>query len=212
MTESGWSERRPGALTMAVAASEAAVGRAGTAGALPIGAALGRLGERLERSLGITLRGQALIAAVALAVVVVTLGQLQAFAVQANERDAVALLARLGPAVEAAWAERVDPSASDPTRLSVWTAGAGLERLGDVGWLEDGRRLRRHGYLFAMEPATDASPFLVAWPWEHGRSGRAAFAWSATAGVLEHPNPTGHLTGPSAWPTATTPGWRRSDR
>ena len=178
--------------------------------------------RRLETSLGVSLRGQALILAIGASVVTVTLGQLQAFAVHENQRDARSLVVRLGPALDAARAEATATGLLDLRSLSA-LADAGLERLGDVHWLptrdgaggylgsgEDGGagwRLKRHGYLFALGSDGDGGFWLSAWPWEYGRSGREAYAWCSERGELVYPNRSGLLSGPQAVPEPQRAGW-----
>ncbi len=181
------------------------------------------LAERLEVAIGLSLRGQALVVAIAASVAVVTLVQLQAFAVQENQRDAIALVGRLGPALAAARAEAFGGPRAPDLAAAVPAEGLGLrglsalsavrlDRLGDVDWLEDGRRMRRHGYLFSLRGDADGRMWLAAWPWEHGRSGRNAYAWCSTRGLLAHPNRAGSLAGPGALPEPDDEGWARALR
>lgn len=110
-----------------------------------ISAGFSAVARRLETSLGVSLRGQALILAIGASVVTVTLGQLQAFAVHENQRDARSLVVRLGPALAAARAEASAATAAATTapiagaafdlRSLSALADAGLERLGDVHWV-----------------------------------------------------------------------------
>lgn len=179
--------------------------------------------RRLEASLGVSLRGQALILAIGASVVMVTLGQLQAFAVHENQRDARGLVARLGPALAAARAEATAATAAataagsevgafDLRSLSA-LADAGLERLGDVHWVPTpdgghaGWRLKRHGYLFALGNDGDGGFWLSAWPWEYGRSGREAYAWCSERGELVYRNRSGLLSGPGSSPEPQRAGW-----
>jgi hypothetical protein len=66
--------------------------------------------------------------------------------------------------------------------------------------LEAGRVLRWHGYLFELEAPAGVPgsrpASIVAWPWQHGRTGVAAYAFDPAAGLLGHPN---RAPGSSPW-------------
>lgn len=178
---------------------------------------------RLEGWTGVGLAGQALLLAVGAAVVSVSLGQLQALAVHSNERDAVRLLERLGERVAQTHAERGAVVAAGVGLGALGNLGEGLgaaasiQRYGDMEWLDEGRRLRRRGYGFTLIEGESGEPLLVAWPWQHGRTGLAAFAHrpavegAKRSAVIGHPNRDGALSGPDLPPLElwAHDGWRR---
>jgi hypothetical protein len=128
---------------------------------------------------------------IGLVVVLVTLPVLRRIALRSNELDALRTLRHL-QAEDAAWS---GPSLG----LLLASEPAALRALEDVeahgpGWL------RRHGYLFGLERGPEGA-LLCAWPWEFGRTGRAAFAWSRTRGLLGTQNQGGAFDGPSRPPT-----------
>lgn len=138
----------------------------------------------------------AVLAAVGLVVLLVSLPRLREFALRENEADARTLVARLG---ELCSRELSAPDASaqsaSPASLSEMLARTPqlAARLEDAEWLEQGALLRRHGYLFELT-VHESGAALVAWPWEHGRTGCRAFRWK-TGAVEGHPNPAGAWSG-----------------
>lgn len=128
----------------------------------------------------------AVLLAVGVVVLLVSLPRLREFALRENESDARALVARLG---------ELASQGAPPSTLAETLERAPLlaQRLEDVAWLEHGALLRRHGYLFELV-ADGAGPRICAWPWEHRRTGCMAFRWSA-AGVESHPNDAGAWSG-----------------
>ena len=154
------------------------------------------LGAAAQR-LGVSSSSKLVLGAVAAVLLFVSLSRLHIFAVHENERDAVKLLRSLGPrAVEAAGA--VLPSAGLPSAQVLLSDEIASERLADVGWVEDGQVLRRHGYLFGLRQAVDGTWCLMAWPWKQGRTGKAAFVFHPTLGVRGHPNSEGVWSGPES--------------
>ncbi len=146
--------------------------------------------------LGVSTSSKLVLGAVAAVLLFVSLSRLHIFAVHENERDAVRLLRSLGPrAVEAAAATL--PASSPPNAQSILADAVASERLNDVGWIEQGRALRRHGYLFGMQRAEDGAWCLMAWPWNQGRTGKAAFVFHPTLGLRGHPNSDAIWSGPS---------------
>jgi hypothetical protein len=99
----------------------------------------------------------------------------------------------------------------------------GLEaELADADFLDDGRTLRRHGYLFRCLPwdgplpaarsapgavlaAGSARSLVVAWPWSAGATGEAAVLASGEL-VLLHPNADRAASGPDAPPAGLATG------
>jgi hypothetical protein len=102
--------------------------------------------------------------------------------------------------------------------------------LRDAEWLEGGRVLRLHGYLFELCPAAVAPAPLAsklelaeqparhvaglslrAWPWSPG-TGRAVFVANADGGLLTHPNEAGSWQGMEHRPALdgdALGGWQR---
>lgn len=154
-------------------------------------------GDRGSRSGALHWADAAVLAAVGLVVLLVSLPRLRAFALRENETDARTLIARLGELCASDLATR-DPSAREVGSLTslsdVFARAPQLAaRLEDAEWLEDGAVLRRHGYLFEFA-RHESGPVLFAWPWEHGRTGSRAFRWRM--GALEgHPNSAGGWSG-----------------
>ncbi len=175
--------------------------------------------RRLERRTGLSTGGMVTLVAVIAVLFVISLPRLRSFARSENERDALdtaALLAR-----ELA---REPPPGTLPRVEDV--AGPLLRRLPDSEFLDEGRALRRHGYVFTLrrvEPPPPAdgvvlaaeslpSPPLAihAWPWRHGHTGAAAFVALPDGRVYLHANPDGRWSGhpaPSSGPW-TWDGWR----
>ena len=148
---------------------------------------------------GISLGAAASVVAVIAVLVVVSLPRLQAFALGENEADAAALTRVLGREL----AEEGSPSLS----LASLVEEAGLDpKHDDLEWLDGGRLLRRHGYLFELT-ANKAGAALCAWPWTYGDTGRAAFVFRRDRGMLRHGNPSGAWTGPARPPAGLEPGW-----
>ncbi len=131
----------------------------------------------------------------------VSLPRLREFALRENETDARTLVTRLG---EVCAREKHAGSLAQALELEPQL----VARLDDAEWLDHGRVLRRHGYLFELD-ASRTPARVVAWPWEHGRTGFRAFRWEA--GALEiHSNRAGAWSGTEASPRADAPGdgWR----
>jgi hypothetical protein len=144
---------------------------------------------------------------VGLVVLLVSLPRLRDFALRENETDAANLVTRIGRlcdgSVQAAERSNLhDLLAKDP-QLG--------KRLDDAEYLDGGRVLRRHGYLFTLLPGTSAR--VLAWPWEHSRTGHAAFAWSGEQHLVGNPNVDGAYSGMNAPARvdANDPQWRTFD-
>jgi len=138
----------------------------------------------------------AVLTAVGIVVLLVSLPRLREFALRENEADARRLTARLGELCDRA-------QAAPPRDLGALLASEQLllERLDDADWLADGAVLRRHGYLFGLAPDGQS---IVAWPWEHGRTGVSAYR-SSREKLEGHPNSGG------AWSGLATPPLQADD-
>jgi len=128
-----------------------------------------------------------LLLAVGAVVLLVSLPRLREFALRENESDAQSLLQRLGEA----WSQ--DAYAAESVRGLLEATPSMEQRLEDVELLQEGRLLRRHGYLFELR-RTDAGVCAEAWPWEHGRTGLAAYRWTPE-GLAATPNSEGGWSG-----------------
>jgi|GEM_PF-743455 len=133
------------------------------------------------------------LAAIGVVVVVVTLPVLRGFGLRENELDAVRMLRALAalPAPSSEHAASNRPSALADLASSDLIL---RKRLEDLEALPDGR-LRRHGYLFDWLLLAPGEPMLRAWPWEHARTGRGAFVWTPSRGLLGHRNVDGRFSG-----------------
>lgn len=169
-----------------------------------------RSGHRPGPRSGLTLLNAVTLGAVVAVVVLISLPRLHAFAVQENEADAAGLVRRLGQELAAGALLEQEHGATSgapevsgpPTPLAHLVSRAGLDaRRDDLEWLQDGRVLRRHGYLFELvERGPDGVPWLRAWPWSHGETGRAVFVSTAPGAVLGHPNHAARWSGLSRPP------------
>jgi hypothetical protein len=161
------------------------------------------------------------IAAVIAVLAVVTLTRLELFAVYENERDALRLLMQIAERLEgspAAGTERSLAAVLQPDPKGLSPADL-LRAAGDADWLEAGRVLRWHGYLFELEAAAGAPSSgrgparILAWPWQHGHTGVAAYAFDPAMGLLGHPNrspDSGPWSGLERRPDlAVGRGWKR---
>ena len=156
---------------------------------------MGSSGERH----GLSPAGALSLLAIVGVLVLVSLPRLHDFALQENEADAAALTRVLGTRL----GQATEPGSS----LADLVESAGLEALrDDIEWVDDGRFLRRHGYLFELALGPNGAA-VRAWPWAHGDTGRAAFLFVVHEGVFRHGNGSGRWTGPSHPPEADGPGW-----
>lgn len=153
-----------------------------------------------------------LLGAVAVLLATLTLTRLQLFAVYENERDAVDLVERLGRGLDL-------HTLGDGATLGAAVAAAGttVGNSADAVWLDEGRLLRRRGYLFDLGRDAEGRLCVRAWPWRAGATGAAAYAWVPGAGLLGHTNGVVHAetpaplwTGPSA-PPALDATWMELD-
>jgi len=177
------------------------------------------------RLFGLSPSGFLSLAAVLAVLLVVSLPRLQGLARLENESDACATAELLVRAL----ARLEDPTPDAP--LEPLVRRVALERtLADGEWLEQGRLLRRHGYLFELCPAppplqlagwslaltstAGARPprFAVrAWPWS-ASTGRTVFVASECGTVLAHANSGLRWSGLERHPDSSTGAlteWRR---
>jgi len=150
--------------------------------------------------------------AVCAVVLLVSLPCLQGFAVRENEGDARRLLPWLSQRLNRPEAAAAGLGLEQLLeRRSAQATERGLD-LRDAHLAADGRTLRHHGYLFALEPPDPQGlRAIVAWPLEHGRTGRTSFRFVPARGLLEHPDPEGRWSGargPSAEELAAAQGWQ----
>lgn len=152
---------------------------------------------------GLRLADAITLVSVGLVVLLVSLPRLRDFALRENEADARIVVARIGELV----LEHDSPAA---LREVLAASPDWLRRLGDAEWLEGGRMLRRHGYLFDLvRIRPDGAVAVRAWPLEHGGTGHAAFVWTADTGLLGHGNEGGAWSGPGDPPRVEpAAGWR----
>ncbi|MBI5431939.1 MAG: hypothetical protein HZA52_03805 [Planctomycetes bacterium] len=145
--------------------------------------------------------------AIAAVVVVISLPRLREFALRENENDARVLLGRLASTLEVHAAER-------PAQVAdLVAAGDGLAQwMTDAEYLDDGRLLRRHGYLFDVVRGPGECLAVRAWPWRAGRTGSRVFVDFVGAAPLVHPNAGARWSGPTGAPELATldadAGWR----
>jgi len=144
-----------------------------------------------EEKRGLSLVDAATLLLIGVVVVLVSLPRLRRFAIRENETDAVSML-RVLAADALASGEAI--AAGELSGLLAASSEHRV-RLEDVEVLEDGR-LRRHGYVFEAVRGTDGRPVLLAWPWEHGRTGLGAFAVEPGGPVLGLTNEDGRISGP----------------
>jgi hypothetical protein len=153
------------------------------------------------------------LAAVALVVLLVSLPRLQDLAVRENESDARWLAGRLGELGQR-------PGTPPGDIRALLEAQPALARLlDDAEYLEGGRLLRRHGYLFELvaEPSSlggCAVQAVRAWPWRFERTGRTAYLWRCGEPLRAHENPGGLWSGLGGAPQVVTlaDGWRSLSR
>lgn len=151
--------------------------------------------------------------AVALVVLLVSLPRLQDLAVRENEGDARWLTARLG--------ELVTELEQAPGDIRVLLQGQPTltRQLDDAEFLDGGRLLRRHGYLFELVATGDAPAgcgvaAVRAWPWDFQRTGRQAYLWRCGEPLRTHDNVEERWSGRQRPPDALAlaDGWRSIDR
>ncbi len=138
------------------------------------------------------------LAAIGVVVALVSLPSLRGFALRQNQSDALRLVHALAAAVAA------DPLAgANPSLSGLLERNAALRhRFNDLELVTlpgSGERLRCHGYLFDLAPASSGWT-ARAWPWSHGRTGRAAFVVTPSGRLFGHANATPRWSGPDRPP------------
>lgn len=156
-----------------------------------------------SQATGLALVDWATLTAILVVVLVVSLPRLHSLTLHQNERDAIQAARMLGNSVfamdgELALAEFL----KDDKNLE--------HRLEDVEVLEQGRVLRRHGYLFDLTHTTSGDTALRAWPWSCGETGYGAYILTAGDGLRGHPNKDSRWSGPGRAPIAldADPSWQ----
>lgn len=157
-------------------------------------------------SRGLALVDWATLTAILVVVLVVSLPRLHSHTLHQNERDAIQAARMLGKSVFA--------MESAPALAELLKEDRSLEhRLEDVEVLEQGRVLRRHGYLFDITHTASGATALRAWPWNCGETGYGAFILRSDGELLGHPNKESRWSGPGHAPATparqgAAPGWR----
>jgi hypothetical protein len=161
------------------------------------------------------------LAAVALVVLLVSLPRLRDLALRENESDAAWLAGRL--------AALCVQDETLPLQALLERDPLLDRQVDDAEFLDGGRVLRRHGYLFEVlsvppvggpgeqgageqgERAEAAGRAVRAWPWEAGRTGRVALVWTPQSGLIGHLNGDGRWSGTRPPPPGAVggEGWRR---
>lgn len=149
----------------------------------------------VERRRGLSFASGAMLSLIGVTVVLVSLPRLRRFALRENETDAVHMLRILSTDA----VEHGEALSSGDLAAVLAASTAHRMRLEDVEVLDDGR-LRRHGYLFAAVEGDPGRFVLLAWPWEHGRTGLGAFAAEPGKGVVGLENQDGRYSGPDRPP------------
>jgi hypothetical protein len=128
--------------------------------------------------------------AIAAVVLLVSLPRLREFALRENQSDAQVLVARLGEQLEA----REDGARADDVASLIEETHALSRQLEDAHFLEGGRLLERHGYLFELR--RDGGLTAVrAWPSKYRQTGLAAFCWTVGSGLSIDANESGRWSG-----------------
>jgi hypothetical protein len=126
--------------------------------------------------------------AVGVVIMLVSLPRLHGLMLRTNECDARDALRLLGGVVFAG--ERTPTNLCETVEQT-----ASLEhQLSDARPVDGGRVLKHHGYLFELSSTLRGESVIYAWPSEHGRTGKRAFALKADQGMIEHEN-----EGKSTW-------------
>ena len=148
---------------------------------------------------------QALIlSAVGVVVFLVSVPRVHQFALQDNERDAISSLLALSGAVHASEGE---PRCESLPLQSTWDREMS-RRLCDAHQEEKSSLIQRHGYLLELAHHVDGTPFIRAWPSEHGATGRTAYLLDKEQGLIKHANTGGSWSGTESMrPDGTEPGW-----
>ena len=179
---------------------------------------------------GLSLPGTVSLVAVVSVLVLVSLPRLRGLARYENEADAQATIRLLAQELAVRESES-DGHALPPTFFELVSSPEVERSLSDARFVQNGRLLLRHGYLFAVvrlpgAPPTDASaPRVVraagppvagagawgirAWPWKHGHSGATALLATADGLTYRHANTPPVWNGPECEPEApwSWSGW-----
>ena len=144
------------------------------------------------------------LSAVGLVLFLVSVPRVHQFALQDNERDAVSSLITLSKVVHAG--ENESPERALPPQ-ETWDQEMNC-KLYDARPAEGTSLIQRHGYLLELAHRSDGTPFIRAWPSEHGATGRSADLFDLEQGLIEHSNPNGAWSGASSLrPDGTESGW-----
>ena len=130
----------------------------------------------------ISAAGVASLAAILAVLVFVSLPRLRSLAQQENEADAHGTLELFRGALPVLAAER-PTTALPPSIEELAESDTIAHGLSDGEFLDHGRVLRRHGYLFRV---VDGG--VLAWPWKHAATGRSAFLLTPAGQILQHAN------------------------
>lgn len=159
---------------------------------------------------GLSPAGTVSLAAVVAVLVFVSLARLRPLMTHENEVDASQTVQLLAAQLDSWRAERGNQSLV-PSLEELAAEATVRQALSDGLFEEDGRVLKRHGYLFTVvelpplpapqQPesgtvqAAESSPpplqpqlGVRAWPWKHGSSGRLALVCTADGRVFRHAN------------------------
>ena len=147
--------------------------------------------DAAARARGLSPVDLAVLALIGIVVVLVSLPRLRRFALHENQTDAIRTLRSL--AEEALAHEELSVPGGLARLLDA--APARRKRLEDLEVLPDGR-LRLHGYVFDWAEGDEGASAIVAWPWEHGRTGVAVFAVEPGGPVYGLANADGRYGGP----------------
>jgi hypothetical protein len=130
--------------------------------------------------------------AVVSVLVLVSLPRLHGFARRENERDALQAVRVLSQEIAAR-----APGIALPALEELVDSQELSRALTDAEFLDEGRLMRRHGYLFRVARARSPRerPVLLAWPWEARRTGSTVVACTAGGGIWLHPNQEGRWSG-----------------
>jgi len=187
---------------------------------------------------GLSPAGTASLAAVIAVLVFVSLARLRPQMTHENEVDAQQTVRLLADEL-APWTARSENHGLVPGLEELTSDAAVRQALADGRFENEGRILKRHGYLFdvvelpplpappppraatgvvqaAEPPSATPAPVLGirAWPWKHGSSGRAVFVATADGRLFRHANQSARWSGPDAGRVvpATWEGWRELRR
>jgi hypothetical protein len=156
----------------------------------------------------ISAAGVASLAAILAVLVFVSIPRLRSLAQQENEADAHGTLELFRGALPVLAAER--PLAARPLSIAELADSETIAHgLSDGEFLDQGRILRRHGYLFRV---VDVAPLpqrgVLAWPWKHAATGRSAFLLTPAGRILQHANVPRLWDGPEVSTTSVdVSGW-----